>query len=77
VTPVIESVQSGGNSICVVGSGANIGMVNNYLKHCVKQLSLKHNISMEETLSKVKEAYIVEKDTLMFRKDFKPDSNTF
>jgi homospermidine synthase len=62
---------------CLIGNGANIGMVNHYFKKALSDASKAWNMSVEEALSQLKGVYIFEKDTIVFKKDFIPQPNIF
>jgi homospermidine synthase len=57
---------------CLLTHGANPGMVNHYLNIAVKELATSKQKSFEEIIGQIKEIYILEKDTLMFKVGFQP-----
>lgn len=69
------SIRSG--PTCLLGHGANIGMVNHFFKMAVLEKATSDRRDPDTLLSTVKQVYILEKDTLVFKPGFVPDSQTF
>jgi len=72
---VFEANRQGPTAVLM--HGANTGMVNHYLKCAIHDLACYYGLSFEEAGKKVREAYILEKDTLCFRPRFVPNPNVF
>lgn len=57
--------------------GANPGMVNHYLNYAIYELAKEKNCSFEAIVNQLDEVYVLEKDTLMFKKDYTPKEGVF
>lgn len=62
---------------CMVGNGANIGMVNHFFKKAMMDASAAWSMSLDDIGKQLKGVYIFEKDTIVFRKDFVPAPGIF
>jgi homospermidine synthase len=65
------------NTTCMVGNGANIGMVNHYFKKAMSDAAAAWGMTIEEVGPLLKGVYVFEKDTIVFRQDFVPVSGIF
>lgn len=70
-----ETARSGATS--VVMQGANTGMVNHYLALAIAELARTTGRPLEAVGRAVRDVYIIEKDTLCFRPDFRPQPDVF
>ncbi|GDY11947.1 hypothetical protein LBMAG53_08250 [Planctomycetota bacterium] len=62
---------------CLVGNGANIGMVNHYFKKALADAAHAWNLTPETLAASLSGVYIFEKDTIVFRRDFVPAPGIF
>lgn len=62
---------------CLLTHGANPGMVNHYLNLAIHELAASKQQSFADIVEQIEEVYVLEKDTLMFRKDFQPEEGIF
>ena len=62
---------------CLFGHGANIGMVNHFFKMAILEKARSSGEDTHRVLSAVKQVYILEKDTLLFKPGFVARHGTF
>lgn len=62
---------------CLLTHGANPGMVNHYLNAAIQELANARNQSFKQVVEQIREIHILEKDTLMFKKNFAPKDHLF
>ncbi|VVC76615.1 Homospermidine synthase [Aquicella siphonis] len=62
---------------CLLTHGANPGMVNHYLNAAIQELAAARQQSFAQIVDQIQEIHILEKDTLMFKKNFVPESHIF
>lgn len=62
---------------CLVGNGANIGMVNHYFKKAMCDAANAWGMTVDEIGDQLKGVYVFEKDTIVFKKDFVPVPGVF
>ena len=62
---------------CLMGHGANIGMVNHFFKMAVLERAQANGVPVAAQLQEVSEVYILEKDTLVFQDGYIPDEGVF
>lgn len=78
VGPLTELQGAGrGGATSLLMHGANTGMVNQWLKRAIADLAKDLGQSYESVGRRVRQAYIVEKDTLCFRPGFTPAPDVF
>lgn len=81
VTPVVELIRATPadrpQPTCVVGNGANIGMVNHYFKQALADAARHWGAAASELAAELAGVYIYEKDTLVFRRGFVPHADVF
>ena len=83
VEPVVEHIRAEPalpdlpQPTCLIGNGANIGMVNHYFKKALADAARAWGMSVDALAAQLSGVYIYEKDTLMFRRDFAPAPDVF
>ncbi len=81
VEPVVEVVRDQpvlpGQPTCLVGNGANIGMVNHYFKKALADAARAWGCSEAALAADLAGVYVYEKDTLVFRPGFVPAPEVF
>ena len=83
VEPVVEHIRTEitpadpAQPTCLIGNGANIGMVNHYFKKALADAAQAWGMSADALVADVGGVYIYEKDTLVFRRDFEPAPDVF
>lgn len=70
-----ERARTGATS--VVMQGANTGMVNHYLGVAIADLGRATDRTLDEVGRRVRQVYILEKDTLAFRPELRPEPDVF
>ncbi|MGV3592254.1 MAG: saccharopine dehydrogenase NADP-binding domain-containing protein [Gammaproteobacteria bacterium] len=78
VAPLIElQAEALGGATSLIMHGANTGMVNQYLKRAIADLAADADESVEAIGGRVREVYVIEKDTLCFKPGFVPGPDVF
>lgn len=83
VEPVVEHLRTEitpadpAQPTCLIGNGANIGMVNHYFKKALADAARAWGMSDDALAAELDGVYIYEKDTLVFRRDFVPAPEVF
>lgn len=83
VEPVVEYIRTEITPVdpaqptCLIGNGANIGMVNHYFKKALADAARAWGKSADALAADLGGVYIFEKDTLVFRRDFVPAPDVF
>ena len=83
VEPVVDYIRARASpaepaqTTCLIGNGANIGMVNHYFKKALTDASRTWGMSADALAADLSGVYIYEKDTLVFRGDFVPAPEVF